>query len=227
MYKFFEYILKNFISIGKNFYNFCLFLLNLLKNYNLKLKNFLVDLDLKLSKKLISLIDAYIERQRDNLLNWYIFRYLVITREIPKFLPWLYRLVEVRIPLMIVDPRNDLTVFWIAWFFCWNLWYLICDAFLIHVDPFYFALYFVEYFVLTPPIAYYCALFSQIMMYVNARQIMFIRRHKLFFVTNRKRVTYFLRVYDVCFFCFFYYYMTNTMPGLYSIEITYMLNHYF
>jgi len=220
MFNFLKSILKNFILVYKNIHNFCLPWLN-------KLKDFLIDLDAKLSKKLIFLIDRHLARKRDNLLNWYIVRYLIITREIPKFIPWVYRLVEVRIPLVIVDPRNDLTIFWFLWFAGWNIWIIICNAFLIQVDPWFFAIYFVEYFVLKPPVAYYCTLGSQLTMYLSARLLFYIRRHKLFFVTTRERTKIFLRVFDVCFFCFFYYYMTTTMPALYQIEISYMLEHYF
>jgi hypothetical protein len=122
MFNFLNAILRDFRLLVKDLNDLCLFLLNFLNYNNLKnnynnLKKFLVDLDAKLSKKLISLVDRYIARKRANLLNWYILRYLIITREIPKFVPWLFRLVEVRIILMLIDPRNDLTIFWIVWFF--------------------------------------------------------------------------------------------------------------
>lgn len=232
MFNFLNAILRDFRLLVKDLNDLCLFLLNFLNYNNLKnnynnLKKFLVDLDAKLSKKLISLVDRYIARKRANLLNWYILRYLIITREIPKFVPWLFRLVEVRIILMLIDPRNDLTIFWIVWFFGWALWYMICDAFLIHINPIKFALFFVEHFVFAPPMWYLCFFSSQLMLYITARQLFYIRRHKWFFVTNRKRTQLFLKVVDLLFGLFTYYYLTNTIPAFYAIEITYMLKHYF
>lgn len=220
---FLKLLLKDIKFLIKELHTLYLFLVHLSKDNNFKI--FLVNLDLKFSEKLIYLIDLYIARQERNRRSWLELRNILITQEIHRFVPWLHRLVEVRIPFMIVDPRNDLLLYWFFWISGWNMSYFVCDAFMIKVNEFNMARYFFEYFIFYPPICYYSALFSKIMMYISARVLFYIRRHKWPFLTTKKDAAKFLKVFDIVYAILCYYYWTENANDLYFLRVSHILTN--